>query len=75
MTEHTILFGFILFVSGLSVAIFNDWFARVGGTIGRTTGQAFSGEKYHQFSRTVNIIGGILCASGGLLLMLGINIK
>lgn len=71
MTEHPILMGVVLLIWGVLGATFNKPLARLSGKIGRATGAAFSGEEYFQFRRVMNIIGGVLMAIGGLLLMLG----
>jgi hypothetical protein len=72
MAEYHIAIGLALFIGGLVVAIFNAPLARISGAIGKVTGVAFSGEEYYNFRRIMNIVGGVLCAAGGLLLMLGL---
>ena len=73
MAEHQTLIGFLLFVGGLLTAYFNEPLARLSGKIGRVTGTAFSGEEQNGLRRAMNIVGGLLCAGGGLLLTLGIT--
>ncbi|OLE54893.1 MAG: hypothetical protein AUG51_06030 [Acidobacteria bacterium 13_1_20CM_3_53_8] len=72
MDKYHIVIGLALFIGGLVGAIFNAPLARISGAIGRGTGGAFSGEEYYNFRRIMNIVGGVLCAVGGLLLMLGV---